>query len=56
MGPGFRRESGSRSRQFLISVWVLAQPRIFIRPVSARYMHRKEVEYYEEEIARSEKR
>jgi uncharacterized protein len=29
---------------------------IFIRPVSARYMHRKEVEYYEEEIARSEKR
>jgi uncharacterized protein len=24
---------------------------IFIRPVSARYMHRKEVEYYEEEIA-----
>jgi uncharacterized DUF497 family protein len=29
---------------------------IFTRPVSARYMHRKEVEYYEEEIARSEKR
>ena len=29
---------------------------IFIRPVSARYMHRKEVEYYEEEIARAEKR
>jgi len=29
---------------------------IFIRPVSARYMHRKEVEHYEEEIARSEKR
>jgi uncharacterized DUF497 family protein len=29
---------------------------IFIRPVSARYMHRKEVEYYEKEIARAEKR
>ncbi len=29
---------------------------IFIRPLSARYMHRKEVEYYEEEIARAEKR
>jgi uncharacterized protein len=29
---------------------------IFIRPVSARYMHRKEVEYYEKEIAKAEKR
>ena len=29
---------------------------ILIRPVSARYMHRKELEYYEEEIARAEKR
>ena len=28
----------------------------FIRPVSARYMHRKEVEYYENEIAKAEKR
>jgi uncharacterized DUF497 family protein len=28
----------------------------FIRPVSARYMHRKEVEYYEKEIAKAEKR
>lgn len=27
-----------------------------IRPVSARYMHRKEVEHYEKEIARAEKR
>ncbi|MGA9868161.1 MAG: BrnT family toxin [Acetobacteraceae bacterium] len=28
----------------------------FIRPVSARYMHRKEVEHYEKAIARAEKR
>ena len=28
----------------------------FIRPVSARYMHQKEVEHYEEEVARTEKR
>lgn len=27
-----------------------------IRPISARYMHRKEVEHYEKEIARSEDR
>ncbi|HEX5325592.1 MAG TPA: BrnT family toxin [Acetobacteraceae bacterium] len=27
-----------------------------IRPISARYMHRKEIEHYEEEIARAEKR
>jgi len=29
---------------------------IFIRPLSARYMHRKEVEHYEKEITRAEKR
>jgi len=28
----------------------------FIRPISARYMHRKEVEHYEEEVAKAEKR
>jgi uncharacterized DUF497 family protein len=27
-----------------------------IRPITARYMHRKEVEHYEKEIARSQKR
>jgi uncharacterized protein len=27
-----------------------------IRPISARYMHRKEIEHYEKEIARSQKR
>jgi len=26
----------------------------YIRPISARYMHRKEVEHYEKEIARSQ--
>jgi uncharacterized DUF497 family protein len=28
----------------------------FIRPISARYMHRKEVEHYEKEIAKADKR
>lgn len=28
----------------------------YIRPISARYMHRKEVEYYEEEAAKIENR
>jgi len=28
----------------------------FIRPVAARYMHRKEVEYYEKATAEAEKR
>ncbi len=28
----------------------------FIRPISARYMHAKEVKYYEEEAAKIEKR
>jgi len=27
-----------------------------IRPISARYMHRREVKHYEEEIARAQKR
>jgi len=30
--------------------------RLLIRPISARYMHRKEIAYYEEEIAKAEKR
>jgi uncharacterized protein len=28
----------------------------FVRPISARYMHLKEVEFYEKEMARIEKR
>jgi len=28
----------------------------FVRPVSARYMHRKEIEHYEKESAKAEKR
>jgi uncharacterized DUF497 family protein len=30
--------------------------RTFIRPISARYMHRREVERYEEETAKTDKR
>ena len=28
----------------------------FIRPISARYMHKREIDYYEEEAARAQKR
>lgn len=28
----------------------------FIRPISARYMHRKEIEYYEKEITKTNQR
>lgn len=28
----------------------------FIRPISARYMHKKEVQHYEEEAARAQER
>ncbi|MGO8920707.1 MAG: BrnT family toxin [Stellaceae bacterium] len=28
----------------------------FLRPISARYMHAKEVKYYEKEVAKTEKR
>ncbi len=38
---------------FTIRQW---QESRLIRPISARYMHRKEVEHYEKEIARSQKR
>ena len=29
---------------------------LLIRPISARYMHQKEIKHYEEEIAKVEKR
>jgi hypothetical protein len=29
---------------------------LLIRPISARYMHQKEIRHYEEEIAKAEKR
>jgi hypothetical protein len=32
MGPGFRRQSESRSCRFFISIWIPAQPRAQIQP------------------------
>ena len=36
MGPGFRRENGSKSCQFFISIWILAQPHSVTRHRSRR--------------------
>jgi uncharacterized DUF497 family protein len=38
---------------FLVFTFRHREGEIFIRPISARYMHRKEVEHYEKETARS---
>jgi uncharacterized DUF497 family protein len=47
----------SKSRSVLI-VFALRKRggETLLRPISARYMHRKEVEYYEEEAAKTPKR
>lgn len=42
--------------RYILLVFTIRQreEKYFIRPISARYMHHKEVEYYEKEIADSE--
>ena len=41
---------------FLIFTFRRSRNRMLIRPISARYMHRKEIEHYEKEIATTPKR
>jgi uncharacterized DUF497 family protein len=36
---------------FVVFTWRLAKTGRLVRPLSARYMHRKEIEAYEEEIS-----
>lgn len=46
------------SGRHVLIVFTLRERRgqMLIRPISARYMHRKEIRHYEEEAARPEKR
>jgi uncharacterized DUF497 family protein len=41
---------------FIVFTLRTLQGQTFIRPISARYMHRKEIEYYEKEVARTQNR
>jgi uncharacterized DUF497 family protein len=41
---------------FIVFTLRTHEGRRFIRPISARYMHRKEIEYYEKEAARTQNR
>ena len=44
--------------RYVLMVFTLRQraDALLIRPISARYMHQKEIKHYEEEIAKVEKR
>ena len=55
---GLSPSAGPRLGRGVFTVFTLRRhgEETFIRPVSARYMHRKEVEYYEKEISRSQNR
>jgi uncharacterized protein len=54
----FKAIGKSQEGRNILIVFTMRQRRgsRVIRPISARYMHRKEVEHYEKEIARAEKR
>ncbi len=49
-------KSDDRRSIFLVFTLRKHHGETFIRPISARYMHQKEVEHYEEEAARAQKR
>jgi len=38
---------------FLVFTWRKAKDGLLIRPISARYMHRKEIAHYEKAVAKS---
>jgi len=48
----------SASVRMVFAVFTLRERdgKTLIRPISARYMHRKEIEHYEKEVAKAEKR
>jgi uncharacterized protein len=52
--PRFLAIGRTGKGRFAFVVFTLRQTRggIFMRPISARYMHRKEIKKYEQEIAR----
>ena len=56
--PRFLAIGVTKEGRFTFVVFTPRQTRdgIFMRPISARYMHRKEIAKYEQEIARIQKR
>ncbi|HEV8016526.1 MAG TPA: BrnT family toxin [Stellaceae bacterium] len=54
----FRAIGRTAAGRYVLMVFTLRHraDALLIRPISARYMHRKEVRHYEEEIAKAEKR
>jgi hypothetical protein len=54
----FKAIGRTEAGRFVLMVFTLRQraDALLIRPISARYMHQKEIRYYEEEIAKAEKR
>ncbi|MBI1388465.1 MAG: BrnT family toxin [bacterium] len=51
--PRLRAIGKTLSGRYIFVVYTLREigEEIFIRPISARYMHQKEIEYYEKETA-----
>ena len=54
----FKAIGRSESGRYVFMVFTLREQdaALLIRPISARYMHQKEIRHYEEEIAKAEKR
>jgi hypothetical protein len=54
----FKAIGQSASGRYVLMVFTLRERAnaLLIRPISARYMHQKEIRHYEEEIAKAEKR
>jgi hypothetical protein len=54
----FKAIGQSESGRYVLMVFTLREraDTLLIRPISARYMHQKEIGHYEEEIAKAEKR
>ena len=51
----FKAIGKTEDGRFVLIVFMLRQRanQAFIRPISARYMHRKEIAYYEKEVAKA---
>jgi hypothetical protein len=54
----FKAIGQSESGRYVLMAFTLREraDALLIRPISARYMHQKEIRHYEEEIAKAEKR
>jgi hypothetical protein len=54
----FKAIGRSETGRYVLMVFTLRERNdaLLIRPISARYMHQKEIRHYEKEIAKAEKR